>query len=250
MPPLHLLCFPYAGGGAAAYRTWRNRLPSSVQVVAAPLPGREARVREAARTRLADLVAQLADELAPHMQGHFAFFGHSMGALVAYELSHYLWARRRPLPLRLFVSAHRSPELPRPVRDLHPLPDAELIDELRRLGGTPEPVLQHAELMAMVLPILRADLEACETYVHPAHARAPLPLPISAFAGADDRRVGPEGLVGWQRHTQTDFRLRVLPGGHFFLHTAQVVLLDAIATDLARTEGERRDPAPVSYAVA
>jgi len=233
MQPLRLLCFPYAGGGASAYRAWRTRLPAQVQLVPVQLPGRETRLREAPRTRLTDLVALLADELAPHLDGRFAFFGHSMGALVAYELSHYLWARRRVLPTRLFVSAHRSPELPRPARDLHRLADPELIDELRRLGGTPERVLQYAELMALALPILRADLEACETHVHQTHARGPLPIAISAFAGAEDRRVGPASLAGWRHHTRADFSLRVLPGGHFFLHTAPDAVLNAIATDLA-----------------
>jgi surfactin synthase thioesterase subunit len=214
------------------YRTWRTRLPPNVQLVPVQLPGRETRVREPVRTRLAELVAVLADELAPHLEDRFAFFGHSMGALLAYELSHYLWARHGTLPTRLFVSAHRSPELLGTSPDLHQLADPELIQELRSLGGTPESVLQHAELMAMALPILRADLEACETYVHPTDARAALPSPISALAGADDRRVGPASMSGWRNHTRAAFTLRVLPGAHFFLHTAQEAVLRAIATDL------------------
>jgi surfactin synthase thioesterase subunit len=208
------------------------RLPANVQVVPVQLPGRENRVREQSRTRLGDLVALLAEEQAPHLQGRFAFFGHSMGALVAYELTHYLWKRRQTLPVHLFVSAHRSPELPRPARDLHRLSDPELIDEMRRLGGTPEAVLQHAELMSMVLPILRADLEACETYVHPARMRAALPTPISAFAGTDDLRVGATSMSGWRNHTSGDFTLRMMPGGHFFLHSAQEAILRAIAAEL------------------
>jgi medium-chain acyl-[acyl-carrier-protein] hydrolase len=180
---------------------------------------------------LSELVVGLADELALYWNAPFAFFGHSMGALVAYELSCHL-QKRDIVPRRLFVSGHRSPELPLSHPELHAVPDQLLVDHLRSLGGTPEALLRHEELLAFILPVLRKDLQACETYAFPSERTQPLECPISAFAGADDRLAPPTAVSGWRKHTREQFALRVLPGNHFFVRSASDALLRSIADDL------------------
>lgn len=155
-----------------------------------------------------------------------------MGALVAFELARTL--RRNgagPPLLHLFVSAYRAPHLPDPDPPLHPLPGPAFWDELRRLNGTPPEVLDNAELRRLVEPTLRADFAVHETYVHA--PGEPLACPISAFGGLDDQEVDRGQLEAWRRHTHGPFRMRMLPGDHFFIHPSGDGLLEAIAEDLA-----------------
>jgi surfactin synthase thioesterase subunit len=229
---LRLFCFPYAGGSASAYARWGDELPAEVDVCPIQLPGRDNRLAEPPFTRLVPLAAALADALEPHLEGAFAFFGHSMGALASYELTCELLRRGRVVPLHLFVSACRAPHLPDPDPPVHALPEPELIEELRRLDGTSEQVLENAELRLLVLPTLRADFAACETYVH---ARAePLSIPITAFGGLSDAKVSREQLAAWREHTRDVFSLRMFPGNHFFFaDRARAAVIAALAQDLS-----------------
>jgi medium-chain acyl-[acyl-carrier-protein] hydrolase len=226
-----MFCFPYAGGGASIYRGWAGALPSDVEVCPVQLPGRESRLREQPFDRLAPLIAAAADALAPHFGRPFVFFGHSMGAMIGFELARELRRRGRPLPLHLFVAGRRAPQLPAREEPIHDLPDEEFFDKLRELNGTPEEVLQHAELMRLLSPILRADFAVNETYEFT--LEEPFDLGISAFGGLGDADITREDLTGWQDHTRGRFRLRMLPGDHFFLHSARDMILEATARDLA-----------------
>ncbi|HEX2091625.1 MAG TPA: thioesterase II family protein [Longimicrobiaceae bacterium] len=229
---LRLFCFPYAGGGAAVFRSWSSTLPPEVQLCPVHLPGRGNRFVEPPVTRLSVLVDLLAGELAPYLDIPFAFFGHSMGALVAFELARRLRDESRVLPEYLLVSGRRAPQCPSDKRPLHALPEGEFQEELRNLNGTPEEILQHPELMELFAPILRADFEICETYSYV--EGEPLDLPVSAFGGLADPDVSREHLSGWKEHTRGPFRLRMFPGGHFFLHGARQELVHAVAEDLIR----------------
>jgi medium-chain acyl-[acyl-carrier-protein] hydrolase len=162
------------------------------------------------------LVAALATALEPAAERPFALFGHSMGALIGFELIRHLRRRGRPAPVHFFVSACRAPQLPRPGSPIHALPDEAFFAALRRLQGTPERVLQDRELMQLVLPALRADFALVETYAYAPGAR--LDCPISAFGGEADGTVGVADVAGWADQAGCDFALRMLPGGHFFLH--------------------------------
>jgi medium-chain acyl-[acyl-carrier-protein] hydrolase len=228
---LRLLCFPYAGGGASAYRGWGAALPTDVEVCPVQLPGRESRLREPPFTRVDPLIRTLADVLEPHLDVAFAFFGHSMGAMIAFELARELRRRGGPLPQHLFAAGRRAPQLPAREEDIHDLPEPEFLAKLRELNGTPEEVLQHGELMRLLLPILRADFAINETYAH--RPEAPFDFGISAFGGLGDREVTREDLELWHDHTRGRFRLRMLPGDHFFLHSAKDLLVEAVARDLA-----------------
>jgi medium-chain acyl-[acyl-carrier-protein] hydrolase len=157
----------------------------------------------------------------------FAFFGHSMGALISFELARHLRRIHYPGPAQLFISAHRAPQLPDSNSPLHDLPDSALIDALSRLGGTPQAILQHTELMNVMLPILRADLTLCETYVYT--AESPLDCPIAVFGGEQDSMVSTQELREWRYQTRSACTLHILPGDHFFLHSQQHLLLAALS---------------------
>lgn len=229
---LRLFCLPYAGGGAGIYRGWGALLPPEIQLCAVHLPGRGNRFGEAPVARSEALVETLAADLAPYFDLPFAFFGHSMGALLGFELIRHLRDAGMPLPEHLCVSGRRAPQLPREKRNLHDLPEDEFMEELRSLDGTPEEILQHPELMELFAPILRADFQLCETYAFV--PGAPLDTPISAFGGLEDPDVSRDDLLAWKEQTRGSFRLRMFPGGHFFLHAARQGLVHAVAEDLMR----------------
>jgi medium-chain acyl-[acyl-carrier-protein] hydrolase len=162
----------------------------------------------------------------------FAFFGHSMGALISFELARHLRRIHYPGPAQLFISAHRAPQLPDSNSPLHDLPDSALIDALSRLGGTPQAILQHTELMNVMLPILRADLTLCETYVY--ISEPPLDCPIAVFGGEQDSMVSTQELQEWRNQTRSAFTLHMLPGDHFFLHSRQNLLLGTLSGLMSR----------------
>jgi medium-chain acyl-[acyl-carrier-protein] hydrolase len=231
---LRLVCFPSAGGGAWAYSTWARELPADVrrdvEVWALSFPGRRAGSPERALHELAPLVDTVRNGLLQHLDTPYVFFGHSMGALVAFELVRTLRAADEAPPVHLIVSAHRAPHLPDRHYAVHDLPDAEIVAKLRRLGGTPDVVLENAELMEMMLPALRADLAVCETYAY--SEDEPLSCPITAFGGTKDREVSSVELAEWHRHTRGAFEQRMFPGGHFFLDTARPLVLRVLAQEL------------------
>jgi len=227
---VRLFCFPYAGGSEAAFRTWQQNLADALEVVPIHLPGRGTRIKEPALTRLAPLVGALSQSLRPELDLPFAFFGHSMGGLIAFELARQLRREGAPLPVHLFISAKCCPKQ---VDDLYAgeISDQELIQILRRYEGTPREVLENAELMQLLLPVIRADMELCNTYV--CDPEPPLPCPITAFGGLQDHKSGRSCLEGWRNYTTGRFTLRMFPAGHFFLQTCEKSILEAIFRELA-----------------
>jgi len=228
---LRLFCFPYAGGGASTYRGWAAGLPQHVEVCPVQLPGRENRLRERAFQQLPPLVAAAADALEPLLDLPFALFGHDMGAAIAYGLACERRRRGGALPQALFVAARRAPQVPLTGAPLHDLPDTNLKEALRARRQVPDEVLAHEELMRLLLPIVRADLAADETAVFPDEPQ--LAQPISAFHGLGDDLVVREDVERWRQCSSGPFRLRALPGDHFFVHSSRGELLEAITRDLA-----------------
>ena len=227
---LRLFCFPYAGGAASAFCIWTGSLPREVEVCPIQFPGREGRLGEAPFSRLESLIEALVPAIRPYLDRPYAFFGHSMGATIGFELAHQLCVQGNPGPLHLFVSGSRAPQVPSLDQPIHHLPDEEFIEKLRRFNGTPEAVLQNAELMWVFLPILRADLTLHETYVYT--ASEPLACPVSAFGGLEDREVSHDDLNAWRELTRGEFILRMFPGDHFFLRSARPYFLQAMSQDL------------------
>lgn len=228
---LRLFCFPYAGGSASIYRSWSAQLPAEVALYPIQIPGRETRLLEQPFTQIDALIPALAQALRPHLGMPFAFFGHSMGALVSFELARYLRDSRAPTPIHLFASGRRAPQIPSADPPIYHLPEAEFLAEVRRYNGTPDDVLENAELMQVVLPALRADFTLLETYAY--RPGEPLACAISAFGGLDDHRVSQEALTAWREQTRGAFRMRMLEGDHFFLHSARDQLLGYLSEDLS-----------------
>ncbi len=230
--PTHqrLFCFSYAGGGTALFAGWRHALPGFVGVAAIRPPGREVRRHEKPLTNLLGIARGVVDALELDLETPFAFFGHSMGGLLAFEVVRELRRRGLPQPTRLFISASRAPSVPPGSRPFHQLADPDLLQQLRRLNGTPARVLEDEGLMEIFLPTIRADFEAVET--HRFAPEPPISVPIACFAGAEDRLVPSSTVEPWKLETNAPCTLEVVSGGHFFVHRARHTLLDAIARHL------------------
>jgi medium-chain acyl-[acyl-carrier-protein] hydrolase len=202
-----------------------------VQVLALEPPGRGLRSDEMPYTRIEPLVEDVARTVEPELDRPFAIFGHSMGALVAFELAHRLWMTRQKLPVCLFVSGISAPHIP-PHRIIYNLPDPELIMELRNYNGTPSEVLDNAELLDRLLPLIRADFELTETYRYT--PRPPLECDIKVYGGVDDQDTSRDGLDKWRVETSKSCKVTVLPGDHFFIVHSQEQILRDIGYVLAR----------------
>lgn len=227
---LRLFCIAHAGGGASAFRGWPEALPAEVEVCPVQLPGRENRVAEPAFDRMPPVVEALADVFEDFRSLPFAFFGHSNGALISFELSRELRRRGRTGPVHLFASGRRAPDLPsdRPVT--YNLPDDAFMAELQTLGGLPQVLLEHRELLELLLPTLRADITMHETYEF--REQPPLECPITAYGGLTDPRVSREQLQAWGRHTSGPFVMRMFSGGHFYLQDDRATFLRTLTGDL------------------
>lgn len=231
-----LFCLPHAAAGASAYWEWVPLLAPDVDVVPIQLPGRESRYKEPPRRSVFDLAAELIKPLTGRLGLNFTLFGHSMGAVLAYELTWALAARGTP-PRHLFVSGQRAPHLEPARRDTHLLPDPELLAVMEKLEGTSPEVLAQPELVELLLPVMRADLEVCETYSHPHEAA--LPVPITVLGGLSDPSVSIEEMQAWRDVTSAGFDAEFFPGGHFYLHTLRD---EVVAALLARLSGTPAGP--------
>jgi surfactin synthase thioesterase subunit len=227
---VRLLCIPFAGGNAFVYRTWQPLLPPTLEVVAVQPPGRDVRFSEPPVDRMDDYVAALDEALRGPPGLPLAIFGHSLGALIAFELTRRLEANGRP-PVHVFLSGLQAPHLPPLEPDVHALPDDKLVDRLRRLNGTPEEVLQNPTLLELLLPAIRADFKLLETYRFA--EGPPLSTPATTLGGLSDPSVPPERIDAWQRHLAKPSGKRMFPGDHFYLMPQQDPLTRLIAQTLA-----------------
>ncbi|MCQ1061098.1 alpha/beta fold hydrolase [Photobacterium sp. ZSDE20] len=233
-----LICFPFSGGGANIYRQWPAHL-SQAEVWALKLPGREVRFSEPVITDLELLVETLAPIVKALMDKPCVFFGHSMGALIAFELARYMEKQYGCTPELLIVSGFRSPERKSKKRQLHALPESELVSELREYGGTVPQILEHRETMLLLLPMLRGDFKIHEThYFDPSQS---VSCPIRALYGRADDVADRDDIEGWQKYTQGAFAITAFDGEHFFLNTEYPRICSLIETQMGSlTSGRRR----------
>lgn len=228
-----LFCLPYGGGGAAAYFPWLKYLPEQIELCPIRLPGRESRLREPALSCLEILVDQIVLAIEPYLDKPFAIFGHSMGALIGFELLDRLEKLASPLRSLLFASSRRAPHLPEPDPPIHNLPDPVFIREIQnRYNGIPEAILHDRSLMELFLPTLRADIQLIETYTYTGNK---LSSPIISMGGMQDRRVSPADLQAWQIVTGGDFQMQLFQGDHFYLQSKPEQMAQVILSGLEKT---------------
>lgn len=239
---MRLFCFPYIGGGINVFRGWHELLPHHIELYPVELPGHGARIGEQPFDRLKPLVEAAAQSISPLLDKPFAVFGHSMGALVGFEVVRKLRRDHGALPLSLFMSACRAPHIPDEDPPIHTLPEEEFIEELERYEGTPEQVLKNPELMEIFLPVLRADFAACETYAY--SDEPPLECPIHAMGGLEDKIVNLPNIREWGTQTSDLFSMKEFPGGHFFLHDTQEDLVRFIEAGLEVQAPHREEVGP------
>lgn len=218
---LRVVCVPYAGGGASAYWDWADLLGDSVELWCAVLPGRERRFAETAATTCAEIAAPLTQAIRAEVRTPLVLFGHSMGGLIAFDVARRLGDQVE----HLFVSAARAPHLEF-GDEPHLLDDDGLLGWMTRLGGVPADLLQHREMLGLLLPTLRADLTVCAGF---RGTSAVIDVPITAFAGTHDPLATEAEVAAWQRHTTAGFDLVVLPGGHFYLKDDPAAVTSALA---------------------
>lgn len=224
-----LLCLPFPGAGASAFLPWADELPPDVELSAIQLAGREDRFLDEPVTSVGAIVAELVDAIAPSLDTPYALFGHSGGALLAYEL-----ARALPDPAHLFVSAEPPPDAPRPDATRYQLDDEAFADWVQASGGTAPEVAGNPELMELLLPTLRADFTWYGTYRH--EQGPPLTCPITTFASPDDPLVLPAVMTGWQEHTTGSSQARLVAAtGHFYLRDAEASIVTHIVDSLRTT---------------
>ncbi|WP_328956972.1 thioesterase II family protein [Kitasatospora purpeofusca] len=221
-----LVCLPFAGGGSRSYDDWQGLLPRSVDPVTVRLPGRESRLIEPLPTDLRGLAVGLAREIGPVLTGTFAVFGHSMGALLAFEFVRELRRSQGVQPACLFVSGMRAPDRAKDVRKYGHLTDDELRTEIEQMGGTDPAVLRDPDLWELVRPIIKSDLAICDEYAY--QAEEPLSCPVVAYGSTEDDELDQDLLETWRGHTTGDFAARMFEGDHFYFQKRP----DPLAMDL------------------
>ncbi|MEV6997454.1 alpha/beta fold hydrolase [Streptomyces sp. NPDC093982] len=236
---IQLLCFHHAGGNAAMYRQWPRMLPRTVEVIAIQLPGRTDRFREPAYDRMEPLLDDLIEVIKPLLERPFACYGISMGARVAWALAHTLRERAMPQPRRLFLAANAAPSTDNGTFEWEGREDG-LEGYLRAMGGTPEEILAEPDVLAALLPTLRADLTVLSSHA-PRH-EAPLDIPIHAFAGTEDFSATADRMVGWRAETTAAFELDTVRSGHFIEGQAEQQVIAAVTRDMGWSAADTADP--------
>jgi surfactin synthase thioesterase subunit len=223
---IRLFCFPFAGGGASCFSDWNKFLGDDIAVCSVQLPGRESRFHEPRFTSFKDLIDELYDQLVPYLEQPYAFYGHSLGALIAYSLTYQCYLDQSPLPLALFVGAHCAPHLPHSFPSCKNMNFQEIRDFLLKFGGFPQEIVNSPEWMEVLLPIVRDDFLVCESYN--SRTIEALPCPLFSFGGLLDKMVSYQDILAWRCHTTQQFESYFYSGGHFFLKTHKQLLLEQI----------------------
>jgi medium-chain acyl-[acyl-carrier-protein] hydrolase len=226
-----LFCVPHSGSGASHFSSWQKFLSPLLDICPIQLPGRETRLRETPLTRIDQIAEILAAELKPYLDLPYILYGYSTGALIAFELAREL-RRQNIIPaVSLYALARPAPHLPQAKYPLHQLPDEIFLAELtRRFNGMSPLILQDRELMQLLLPTLRADITALETYVY--QTEAPLECPIRVYGGSFDSTTTEDELRAWRMHTKSSFNLQMFPGDHFFIRSNQQSIFQAITAEI------------------
>jgi medium-chain acyl-[acyl-carrier-protein] hydrolase len=227
-----LVCFSHSGGSANAYQKWNEVMPQRIEILALQLPGRENRLSEPPVSSLSLLMRQMGQEVGPFfrkLDRPFAFFGHSLGGLVAFEFARELRRQNQNLPESLIVSCTHAPQFQEDEPPIHGYPDDLFLKEVMDYKGTPPEFLKHPELVDLFLPILRADFALRETYVY--KEEASFEFPIRVYGAYSDTELKLPGLEAWSVHALGDFKIRMFEGNHFYLHARNELFFRALVAD-------------------
>ncbi|WP_035792211.1 thioesterase II family protein [Kitasatospora mediocidica] len=227
---VRLVCLPYAGGSASFFFPVSRALaPKGIEVLAVQYPGRQTRRQEPGIDNIPDFADQIFAALRDQHDKPLALFGHSMGAVLAYEVALRMRQAGLPAPVRLFASGRRAPSRYRDER-IHLGTDQDVVAELKELSGTSQVMLADPEVLAMILPAIRSDYTAVERYRHDPDQR--LDCPVTVLTGDSDPRVSIDEARAWEGHTTGATELEVLPGGHFFLADRAAEVIGIVARGL------------------
>lgn len=229
---LRLFCFPYAASGTNIFYQWPARLPADVELCLVHLPGRDHRLRENPFERLSQLVQALERPMLPYLDRAAAFLGHSMGGLISFEMARHLRRKYGLQPSQLFISGCGAPQRMRSASSCEKPPPLHLCFEMQRLDGAHQLTSNQAELVRLMLSTLKADIALCATYSYT--DEAPLDCGISVYGGLDDDRVNYESLEAWRQETAGPFMLHLFCGDHFFIRSAESLVLKALTEELQR----------------
>lgn len=225
-----LFCFPFAGSGPSVFFKWVNDIDSNIELVAVQLPGREKRLSEPVLYKMDSILEELVPAIIPLLGKPFFFFGHSMGAILAYELVRWLHKNNQKLPLKIYLSGRRAPHLSEKDHPIHNLPDKQFIAKIREYGGLPGEILDNKAFLDFYLPILKADFSVVETYQYKNLPR--VNVPFCAMGGDKDLLADVDEIKAWQELTAGDFNYYIIPGNHFFLIDAQKDLINILNKEI------------------
>jgi medium-chain acyl-[acyl-carrier-protein] hydrolase len=229
---LRLICLPYAGGNAAIYHQWSNKIINDIELISLQPPGRSYRLQETPFNDMEKLIDDLMQVLPSILDKPYVIFGHSLGSRIGFELIHRCQSLGLRLPDHFIASGSRGPQVPCLEEQSYHLPDDQFILKLKEMDGTPEELLNSKELMALLLPMIKADFQIAETYRFSGNLL--LDIPISVFGGTDDDKVNYQNLEAWQQYFSQPTNITLFSGGHFFINSHQTEVVDLVNTVLAR----------------
>jgi surfactin synthase thioesterase subunit len=235
-PATRLICLPYAGGSAATYVPWSRLIPADVELIAVQPPGRGSRMAQAPHSQMEPLVTELMSVFAQVTDRPYVLFGHSLGSRVGFEVILECQRRGLPLPAHFIASGSRAPYLPKRELPIHDLPDAQFVEALRDLAGTPEEVLNNSELMQWLLPLLRADFRIADQH---RAARTAIACPLTVLAGTEDETIPAQDIEAWRDLAAGECDIQWVSGGHFFVERNREWVLERVGAILARVRSTR-----------
>ena len=235
---LRLFCFHYLGGAASVFREWSDALPSDIEVCPVQLPGREARLKEQSFTEFVPLIETLGQVLEPYLDKPFAFYGHSLGTLIGFELARLLRQQYGLSPIHLLVGGLQAPHVCISKLNTRSSYSEQMLNYLLDISEVPQSILDDQPLFEQFMHTFKADTQLLQSYIY--SQEKALDCPISAFGGTDDPVVSPEELAQWYRHTSSTFKLQMLPGQHMFLKSSRELLLEAISQELMAHLGKSK----------
>jgi medium-chain acyl-[acyl-carrier-protein] hydrolase len=240
-----LYCLPHAGGTARIFHPWRKLLRTDIEIRTLEYPGHGSRLGEPLLGTIEEMARSAADQLTQDQGVPYALFGHSMGSLVAFETCRVLASRGAAMPSLLIACGHNGPRVLRAAPPVHNSSHDTFVAHLRTLGATPPDVFNTPDLLELMLPILRSDFRACETYS--AAERPPIPLPIAVYGGLGDKDTSRNALLAWQEETSGPCVVRMFPGGHFFITDCADHVVSTLERDLiGALASERTSPCQVA----